>query len=232
MVNLESLRQRYELINELYAEHLRQVEGVQEQARHELVSELAGELQLEQSGVDRAAAFLEDPLTIYRFCRKAHFDDKHALELLRRTLRWRLASSLDLVSPGSLDPLYSERPLFYLHPHLRDRFGRHSAVVNLRHIVRPEDGSLDSFKEFIAFQLEVARRFLADLTRRDGGKPHVQIVLILNLSGASLSNFEVEMLPFIVDLLKNHFPGGLVEVFRSKVTGTPSSGVVANARDP
>lgn len=98
MVNLASLRERYELINSLFADHTTQIAQLQDDACGVLVQQLTDELSLQQSGVDRALAFLDDPVTCFRFLRKAHFDSLLARELLRKTLRWRLTSALDLLS--------------------------------------------------------------------------------------------------------------------------------------
>lgn len=212
MVNLESLRERWKTIDALYHDNLRATLALQSEAALTLIPRVVEESQLGQAGLDRARAFIDDPVTVFRFFRKAHFDQVVALELLAKTLKWRLSTSIDLVSPSSLDPLYSENPLFYFQPNLHDNFGRYAAILNLANVVRPQDNTLDSFKEFIAFTLEVARRYLADMSKRDDANTHVQIVIILNLEGANFSNFEVEMLPFVVDLLKNHFPGRLCQV--------------------
>lgn len=207
MVNLESLRERFKTIDGLYHENLGSTLALQSDIAGSLVPRVVEQLQLGQAGLDRARAFIDDPVTLFRFLRKAHFDPAVAVELLDKTLQWRLTTSIDLVSPSSLDPLYSGNPLFYFHPNLHDKFGRYAAILNLAHVVRPEDNTLESLKEFIAYTLEVARRYLADMSKRDDNNAHVQIVIILNLEGANFSNFEVEMLPFVVDLLKNHFPG-------------------------
>jgi hypothetical protein len=101
-----------------------------------------------------------------------------------------------------------------VHPSLLDKFGRPASVINLKHVTRTEDGSLDSLKEYIAFNLEIIRRYLEELSVRDAdSKPHVQIVFLLDLAGANLSNLEIELLPFVVDLLKNHFPGMVAAVY-------------------
>lgn len=207
MVTLESLRERWTTIDGLYHENLGNTLALQNEIAATLVPRVVEQLELGQAGLDRARAFIDDPVTIFRFLRKAHFDSAIAVDLLGKTLQWRLSTSIDLVSPSSLDPLYSGNPLFYFHPNLHDKFGRYAAVLNLAHVVRPEDNTLEALKEFIAYTLEVARRFLADASKRDESNAHVQIVIILNLEGANFSNFEVEMLPFVVDLLKNHFPG-------------------------
>ena len=209
MATYESLKQRWQLIDSVYREHYDQVLALQSSALlDEVVHQVVDELGVGIAGNDRAQAFLNDPVTIFRFLRKAHFDEGHACELLRRTLKWRLETSVDMVAPSSIDTLYSENPLFYLHPSVTDKFGRVAAIINMRHMARPEDGSLDSMKEFMAYMLEIARRYLADMTKRDvEGNPHIQMVILLDLAGSSLSNLEVEMLPFMIDLLKNHFPG-------------------------
>lgn len=207
MATYASLEQRWRHIDSVFAEHHDQILALQSSPAllHEPV--LAGRHDSDRDS-DRAQAFLSDPITLFRFLRKAHFDDLHACELLQRTLKWRLESSIDMVAPSSIDTLYSENPLFYLHPSIKDKFGRPAAVINMRWMVRPEDSSLDSLKEFMAFMLEIARRYLADLSKRDSaGSPHIQMVILLDLAGSSLSNLEVEMLPFIMDLLKHHFPG-------------------------
>lgn len=213
MVSYASLKERFDLINDLYGSHASDTSALQSECLNDLVPSLViDELSLGPSGIERAVAFLEDPVTVFRFARKAHFDGRAAKELLCKTLRWRLTSSLDLISPSSVDPLYSENPLFFLHPTLKDKFGRHAAIINLAHVVRPEDGSLEGLKEYIAFQLEVTRRYLADLSKKDNQErdnPHIQIVVLLNLAGANFSNFEVELMPYVVDLLKNNFPGEL-----------------------
>ena len=220
MVNLEALRERFAYINGLYREHDATITEVQDEALESLVPELVAELQppLDQSAAlsgvqsykhvgDRAAAFLADRVTVFRFLRKAHFDPLLARELLRRTLRWRITESLDLASPSSLDPLYTGKPLFYLHPKVQDRFGRPAAIISMQDVVRTEDGRLESLKEAIAFLLEVARRYLADLSVRDEAEAHVQLVLLLDLTSSNLSNFEIELFGYLTNLLKNHFPG-------------------------
>jgi hypothetical protein len=66
-------------------------------------------------------------------------------------------------------------------------FGRPCGVINLRHVRRTPDGTLDSLKEFIAYQWETARRYLAHLSRKEG-QPRIQLVIIVDVSGAGMSN--------------------------------------------
>jgi hypothetical protein len=54
---------------------------------------------------------------------------------------------------------------------------------------------------------EVARRYLAELTRKRGDDdPVVQVVLIVDVGGSGMSNLELELLPMMLDLLKSHYP--------------------------
>lgn len=127
-------------------------------------------------------------VTIFRFCRRARFSVPAALKLLHATLAWRL-SSLSL--PATLDPLYATQPLFFFHPSLSDKFGRPCAVLNLRLVSRTEDGELEALKEFVRVGWEVGRRWLSDLSAEKGGdgdEVKVQMVVIVDLEGAGMSN--------------------------------------------
>lgn len=168
-------------------------------------------------------------VTVFRFCRRARFNPPAALKLLHATLTFRFspASTFSSLSPSTISPLYLNDPLFFFHPDLRDRFGRPCAVLNLRYVRRTDDGELGNMKDFIRLGWEVSRRWLSDLSKQSG-EPKLQIVVIVDLEGAGMSNLvregavsvtlicpltlppasqEVELLPFFMDLLKSHFPG-------------------------
>lgn len=91
------------------------------------------------------------------------------------------------LSPASIDPLYLNDPLFFFHPQLLDRFGRPCAILNLRYVARTQDGQLDGIKDFIRLGWETSRRWLSDLSRKKG-QPQLQIVVIVDLEGAGMSN--------------------------------------------
>lgn len=127
-------------------------------------------------------------MTVFRFCRRARFSLPAALKLLHATLEWRL-SSLSLLSPSSVSPLYLTHPLFFFHSALSDRFGRPCAVLNLRYAKRTEDGELDALKDFIRLSWETGRRWLSELSKeRKDAEVAVQMVLIVDLGGAGMSN--------------------------------------------
>ena len=124
---------------------------------------------------------------------------------MRKALIWRLDTGLDALNIASLDPLYLDSgpdgglPLYSMHPRLKDRLGRPTAVLRLARVQRTEDGSLEALKEFILAAFEASRRYMLDLTERAADdKPVLQLVLILDLHGAGMSNLEMELLPFML----------------------------------
>lgn len=149
-------------------------------------------------------------VTVFRFLRKSKFNPEATIQALHRTLTWRIQAHLDLLSASTLEPIYTENPVFYFHPDLFDRWGRPCAVLNLRCVRRTEDNSLDSLKEvssgwervrarhgsrnfrgslqFIAFGWEVGRRYLNDLAKGAGAKARIQLVMVVDLEGAGMSN--------------------------------------------
>ncbi|GAA6030149.1 hypothetical protein JCM8097_009287 [Rhodosporidiobolus ruineniae] len=207
MATLESLQARQNAIAEQYREHADFVHDVQEQAEEELIPALKDEFGLDDEAVGDAKAFLHDRVSVFRFCRRARFSPSASLKLLHATLSWRLTSSFSSLTPASIPALYFTTPLLFFHPSLRDKFGRPCAVLNLRHVQRTEDGSLDGLKEYAKLVWEVGRRYLSDLSRDTPDEPKLQMVLIVDLAGAGYSNLELELLPFFLDLLKQNFPG-------------------------
>ncbi|KAM0749082.1 hypothetical protein T439DRAFT_349160 [Meredithblackwellia eburnea MCA 4105] len=221
---ISSLRARHEAIQSQFAQNDKIVQESIQIALQELIPALQLELELQDEDLLRTRAFLEDQVTVFRFCRRARFSIPAALKLLHATVVWRLTQAAHL-SISTVAPLYLSRPLFFFHPALLDRFGRPCAVLNLKHVSRTEDGELDALKDFVRLGWEIGRRWLTDLSRQcqkkaeEGGeedgkdKVMLQMVLIVDLEGAGMSNLEVELLPFFMDLLKNHFPGMVGAIF-------------------
>ncbi|TNY24006.1 hypothetical protein DMC30DRAFT_388363 [Rhodotorula diobovata] len=215
MATADSLRARKDQIVAQFHEHADLVREVQQQAVAEILPALRDEDGLDEEAIAAGEALLRDRVTVFRFCRRARFSPTAALKLLHATVRWRLTSSLQYLTPASVHPLYLTKPLFFFHPDLVDRFGRPCAVLNLRHVQRTDDGTLDALKDYARLGWEVGRRYLTDLSRQgqDGDDPKLQIVVIVDLEGAGMSNLEMELLPFFLDLLKSHFPGMVGAIF-------------------
>jgi hypothetical protein len=127
-------------------------------------------------------------VTVFRFCRRARFSIPAALNLLHATLTYRLSHPPLSVKSASLPALYLSEPLFFFHPSLIDKCGRPCGVLNLRLVSRTEDGELDGLKEFVRLGWEVGRRWLTELSKQKEGGVKVQMVLIVDLDGAGMSN--------------------------------------------
>ncbi|KAM0788044.1 hypothetical protein ACM66B_006242 [Microbotryomycetes sp. NB124-2] len=213
----DSLRARHDAIVAQYHQHLDIVNQVQAQCEQTVVPELQDELEWDDDTVALARAFVRDQVTVFRFCRRARFAVQPSIKLVQATLLWRFKhdSVLRKLTPNELDPLYTKNALFFFHPQLVDKFGRPCAVINLRHVQRTEDGQLDALKDVIRLGWEVGRRWLTDLSTKakQDSDVKLQIVVIVDLDGAGMSNLEVELLPFFMELLKNHFPGMIGAIF-------------------
>ncbi|GAA5936887.1 SEC14 family lipid-binding protein [Sporobolomyces koalae] len=214
MATIESLRKRKDDIVAQYHDNAELVQHVQRTAIAELVPDLKEELDLDEAGVAAATKILQDRVTVFRFCRRARFSTNAALKLLHATLAWRASSSLRTLTPTSIPSEYLTSPLFFFHPDLIDRFGRPCAILNLRYVQRTQDGKLDALKDLSKLGWEIGRRWLSDLTRqKKGHDPTLQMVVIVDLDQAGMSNLEMELLPFFMDLLKSHFPGMIGAIF-------------------
>ncbi|KAI5479742.1 major sperm protein [Pseudohyphozyma bogoriensis] len=212
MATVESLKLRSEQIGALYHEKAAFVGEVQQRALDEVLPLLEEELELMEEGKETVKAFIADQVTVFRFCRRSRFSTTTALKLLHTTLHWRLTT----LATTTLSPHYLQTPLFFFHPSLFDKFGRPCAVLNLKHVSRTADGELDALKEFARVGWEMGRRWLSELSAAKEGeekKEVIQMVLIVDLESAGMSNLEIELLPFFMDLLKSHFPGMVGAIF-------------------
>ncbi|CAO1624847.1 unnamed protein product [Parajaminaea phylloscopi] len=185
----------------------------------------------------RVVSYLNDEANIFRFLRRSRFDEDTALKLLATTLRWRLRTDLDMLSVESLHPLYVSPPqhrpaLFWMGSRLIDRLGRPCGVISLQSLERTEERTLDECKEYIVACMEIVRRRICQLRRQAHGKRSsaaesddeaqalseasggpLQMVVAFDLQSSSMSNLELELLPFLLDLLKNHFPSMVSAVY-------------------
>lgn len=170
-------------------------------------------------------------VTIFRFYRRSRYSVPAALTLLNTTLLWRLRTDLDLLSLSSLHPLYvtppaPNPPLFFVHSKWRDIYGRPCGLISLRSVERTAERTLEELKEFIIACMEINRRYIGDLYARAESKLEgaegvedaerslpLQMVIAIDLAGSGMANLELELLPFLLDLLKNHFPGMVGAVY-------------------
>ncbi|KAL7411232.1 hypothetical protein BDY24DRAFT_417299 [Mrakia frigida] len=161
---------------------------------------------------ERVEGLVRDQMTLFRFYRRAKHSSSLSLSLLQTHLLFRLTHQIDLISLSSLSTQYPEAGLFYFLPFekgVQDRKGRPVAVLNMKEVRRTEDGGLGGLKENVLWTFEVARRYLRDLNARlkDGEDPILAFTVLVDVAGASMSNLELELLPYLLDIGHNHFPG-------------------------
>lgn len=143
--------------------------------------------------------------------------------------------SLSSLHPLYCSPV-GKPPLFWCNTNCYDRYGRPIGVINLQSLERVvhDDGQsgLEECREYIVACMETLRRYL-DLqygkSMMNGPQPidiegikeqcfdehskftkpkkPLQMVIVFSLASSGMANLELELLPFLLDLLKNHFPG-------------------------
>ncbi|EPQ30994.1 uncharacterized protein PFL1_01183 [Pseudozyma flocculosa PF-1] len=228
-----AVEQKHRELQQKFKDSNQDVKHLLRLALEQLVPSLSEELELQDEGTARVRAFLEDHATLFRFYRRSRYDHHQALALLTTSIAWRIKTDLDLLSIASLHPLYvsppaPQPPLFWANSSFKDRFGRPCGVISLRCVERTEQNTLDELKEYIVACMEIMRRYIADLNARhrhekagasrtagpaDGQHPVIQAVIAVDLQGSGMANLELELLPFLLDLLKNHFPGMVGAVY-------------------
>ncbi|PWY99648.1 hypothetical protein BCV70DRAFT_232005 [Testicularia cyperi] len=197
------------------------VEAFQKDARSQILNDVAEELHLNDEGKARVAFYLDDFANLFRFYRRSRYDLQAATNLLNASILWRMRTDLDLLSLSSLHPLYvtppsPNPPLFWVNSRFRDFYGRPCGLINLRSIERTAENSLDELKEYIVACMEIMRRFVGDLYRASADDPDrtvLQLTIAIDLQKSGMANLELELLPFLLDLLKNHVPGMVGAVY-------------------
>lgn len=89
-------------------------------------------------------------------------------------------------------------------------------MINLQSLERVDSTSLDECREYIVGCMESVRRLLAQAYREEKKGDDVvplQMTIAFSLEKSGMANLELELLPFLLDLLKNHFPGMVGAVF-------------------
>ena len=205
-----------------YTTHAAAVEALHKLARTQIVDDVAAQLQLSDEGRARVLLYLSDAANLFRFYRRARYDEQAALALLNATVLWRMRTDLDLLSLASLNPLYvtpppPNPPLFWVNSGFKDFYGRPCGVINLRSVERTAENTLDQLKEYIVACMEIMRRYVADLYRtsppNNDEETVLQASIAVDLASSGMANLELELLPFLLDLLKNHVPGMVGAVY-------------------
>ncbi|WFD30777.1 hypothetical protein MSPP1_001801 [Malassezia sp. CBS 17886] len=207
----------YNAVKEKYYAHTDQVQALQATLLEEAPQRLRPE---EPCAADlrQMREFLDDRALLFRFLRRARFDREAARLALLKTLQWRLEGSIDDLPTDALHSPYMSHtrdslPLFWVHSRVRDRLGRPCLYVRMRNVERMPEGLHDLKKSIIA-SLDVMRRYLQHVNRRTKrAAPVLQCAAVVDVQDMGMVNFELELLPFLVDLLKNHYPGMVGSVY-------------------
>ncbi|CDU25205.1 uncharacterized protein SPSC_05039 [Sporisorium scitamineum] len=212
---------------EKYQSNYSAVEQLQKLAKQQILDDAASQLDLNEEGKARVIAYLSDFANLFRFYRRSRYDEQQALALLNATVLWRMRTDLDLLYLSSLNPLYvtpppPNPPLFWVNSSFIDLYGRPCGIINLRSVERTAENTLDQLKEYIVACMEIMRRYVADLYRNSIDKTTqtdteqdtvLQASIAVDLASSGMANLELELLPFLLDLLKNHVPGVVGAVY-------------------
>ena len=217
--NAQSVSNACEATSSLYQEHMALVNDLQAEVLEHMPSQLASLHPYDEMAIARE--YLDDPQMVFRFLRRAAFDREKCRAALLKTLQWRLEGAIDalpqdLVHSPFMDATSNGIPLFWMHSQFRDRLGRPCLYVRLQHVERLPEG-LRELKAAIIACFDIMRRYLQYVNHRTRrSKPVLQWVAMVDVTDVGLSNMELEMLPFLIDLMKNHYPGmvGAVYVLR------------------
>ncbi|KAJ1024395.1 hypothetical protein NDA18_004562 [Ustilago nuda] len=218
-----------------YLVHRPEVERLYNVARTYVVASVSCQMDVDEECKGGIDAYLGDICNLFRFFRRSRYDESKALDLLTATVVWRIRTGLHLLSLDSLHSLYvlpevRKRPLFWMNSRFRDFYGRPCALVTLESLERDGHDRLDQLRQCIVASMEIIRRYVGDLYRESCGigesqgererereRKKEQIVLqasiAVDLQSSGIANLELELVPFLLDLLKNHVPGMVGAVY-------------------
>ncbi|WVR03273.1 hypothetical protein IAU60_000264 [Kwoniella sp. DSM 27419] len=162
--------------------------------------------------------WMQDEGSVFRALRRHRYDEERTLASLLTSLQQRIIQSLHQAIPSF--PPYTSAALFHILPlpDHTDRLARPIAVLSVREVIRDEDGSLEDMKEWAWWALEMVRRTLRDywvkrVWSRRVGEGGEGLVLIVDAAGAGYRNMEVELLPTLLSVGHDNFPGMIDAVF-------------------
>ncbi|OCF44295.1 hypothetical protein I317_01913 [Kwoniella heveanensis CBS 569] len=213
------MRARFEAARQEFADYLPLTQRLQADLRDD-----AEELRAQEGWSNEVWAGVEEWIgdldSVFRILRRNRYDENKTSHCLLTALNRRAELSLHMPIPSF--PPYTDSPLFYILPlpDHTDRLGRPVAVLTVKEVLRDEDGGLDDLKEWAWRALEMVRRTLRDYWKAgvwskeerqgEGGEG---MVLIVDAAGASCRNMEVELLPTLLSVGHNNFPGMIEAVY-------------------
>jgi len=214
---------------EIFAAHLEETLALQQKVRGSLGAVLR-DYTARDADYAFSVEYLQDIVSIFKFYRRAKFDmDKAAAAILDNVL-WRIGYSEDEpkdtvahMSIASFDPTLKALAygLLYIVPHAFDVLGRPVGIFRVRNMIRENgEAGTKAIRDLIAFQLEIARKYLWALTMEkweefgmEGNKAITRFVVVVDLEGAGMSNVAANLIPYFIGLLRYHFPLSIAAVY-------------------
>ncbi|WWC85533.1 uncharacterized protein L201_000397 [Kwoniella dendrophila CBS 6074] len=211
--------QRFENTRAEYEAYLPLTQRVQEELKND-AEELRAQEDWTKEEWDGLEEWITDRDSIFRHLRRHRFEEEKTITALLSTLQHRISYTLH--SPIPAFPPYTDSALFYVLPlpEHTDRLGRPIAVLTVKEVIRDSDGKLDDLKLYAWWALEMIRRVLRDYWVRGNwskntnfGKGGEGLCVLVDANGAGYRNMEVELLPTLLSVGHNHFPGMIESVY-------------------
>ncbi|KAJ1895095.1 phosphatidylinositol transfer protein csr1 [Kickxella alabastrina] len=147
----------------------------------------------------QAATQIGDPDSwVLRFLRARQWDVTKALEMIRRTIIWRVGQAIDEIAfygESQLHNLTMNTGLAYAC--MEDRLGNPVYVVRVRANVARNRNIL-AIKRFLCWQIETSQL----LTAKSDGK----VTMLFDFNGFSRENIDTKLVRTLITLLTNYYP--------------------------
>ncbi|WWC67100.1 uncharacterized protein I206_101007 [Kwoniella pini CBS 10737] len=211
--------QRFQNTRAEYEAYLPLSQRVQHDLQHD-ADELRAQEGWDEDEWSGMEEWISDSDSIFRHLRRNRFDENKTLTALLSTLQQRI--NLSLHQPIPPFPPYTESPLFFILPlpDHADHLGRPIAILTVKEVYRDNDGKLDDLKSYAWWALEMVRRTLRDYWVKDHwsktkrlGSGGEGMCVVVDANGAGYRNMEVELLPTLLSVGHNHFPGMIESVY-------------------
>ncbi|KAJ3013428.1 UNVERIFIED_CONTAM: hypothetical protein HDU68_000703 [Siphonaria sp. JEL0065] len=192
------------------------------------------QIRLRKGSLPHIASLIADPSFLFRFYFKCNLNEADTVASLHQHINWRLNLSggvklgTEKLSPKAQE--YLNLGIFSLHS--QDKQGRPTMHINLaRYNATTEKPFINDFKDALVYTLEAGRRAIAavneSLARSHSSTLNAssvseqsdwritsdnvtlihQLSVIVDLEGVGLANINYEMMPILLSLFANHFPG-------------------------
>ncbi|KAJ2724026.1 phosphatidylinositol transfer protein csr1 [Coemansia sp. Benny D115] len=152
-----------------------------------------------RAGFWQAAMQMGDPDSwVLRFLRARQWDVDQALEMIKRTIAWRIGQGIDetvYLGESMLHHYTMHSGLAF--PCMEDRLGNPVYVIRVR-VNKARFRSIESIKRILCWQIETSQLLAA---RSDG-----RVTMLFDLTGFSRENMDLKLVRTLITLLTNYYP--------------------------